>query len=228
MAVHSKLWYLGRFRMLDAVPLPQRQAVERMTRLLEVKRGQRIYTHGDPADQVFLLKAGLVKIARLGPRRQETILAFLHPGDLFGELAIVDDAPRDHIAEAHEDTVICVLSRDLVIRMAQDTPALGYHITKVMGQRVRRLETRLSELLGKSAAARVARTLLDLAESDGIHDDAGVLVPIRLSQADIGNLVGLTRETVNAVLREFRRRGLVLAERRSIRIPDPASLRTVS
>lgn len=228
MAAHTKLWYLERFRMLDVVPAQQRQVVEKMTRMLEVKRGQRIYIHGDPSDQVFLLKAGVVKIARLGPRQQETILAFLYPGDVFGELAFVDQSPRDHVAEAHEDTVLCALSRDLVIRIAQEAPALGYHITKVMGQRVKRLETRLSELLGKGAAARVAHTLVELAETYGVPDAAGVLVPLRLSQSDIGNLVGLTRETVNIVLQDFRQRGLVLAERRAIRIADMAGLRAVS
>lgn len=228
MAAHSKLWYLERFRMLDVVPPAQRQVVERMTRMLEVKRGQRIYIQGDPSDQVFLLKAGVVKISTLGPQQQETILAFLYPGDVFGELAIVDDAPRDHVAVAHEDTVLCALSRDLLIRMSQETPALGYHITKVMGLRVRRLQTRLSELLGKSAAARVAHTLLDLADDYGVADSDGILLPLRLSQADLGNLVGLTRETVNIVLQDLRQRGLVVAGRRSIRIADPAGLRAVS
>jgi CRP-like cAMP-binding protein len=228
MAAHSKLWYLQRFRLLEAMTPPQMQTVLKMTRMLEVKRGQRIYVQGDPSDQIFLLKVGVVRISTLATDQQETILAFLYPGDLFGELAIVDDSPRDHLATAHEDVVLCALSRDLLLRMAQETPALGYQITKVMGLRLRRFRTRIEELLCKSAQARIAHTLLDLADDYGIRDDNGILVPLRLNQADLGNLVGLARETVNMVLQDFKQRGLVDAGRRNIRIIDPARLRAVS
>jgi CRP-like cAMP-binding protein len=228
MAAHSKVWYLERFSLLDAMTPPQKQMVEKMTRMIEVKRGQRIYTQGDPSDQIFLLKVGVVKISSIGPDQQETLLAFLYPGDIFGELAIVDDSPRDHIATAHEDVVLCALGRDLLLRVAEQTPALGYQITKIMGLRLRRLHTRIEELLCKSAHARVAHTLLDLAKDYGIRDDQGVLIPIRLNQADLGNLVGLARETVNIVLQDFRQRGLVEAGRRNIRIADPHRLRAVS
>jgi CRP/FNR family transcriptional regulator len=140
----------------------------------------------------------------------------------------VDDAPRDHLATAHEDVVLCSLSRDLLLRMAQETPALGYQITKIMGLRLRRLHTRVEELLCKSAQARVAHTLLDLANDYGVPDEQGVLIPLRLNQADLGNLVGLARETVNVVLQDFKQRGLVEASRRSIRINDPSGLRGVA
>jgi CRP/FNR family cyclic AMP-dependent transcriptional regulator len=228
MAAHSKVWYLQRFRLLDAMTPAQKQTVEKMTRMLEVKRGQRIYLPGDPSDQIFLLKVGVVKISTISGDQQETILAFLYPGDIFGELAIVDESPRDHIATAHEDVVLCALSRDLLVKMAHDTPALGYQITKVMGLRLRRFRTRIEELLCKSAQARIAHTLLDLAADYGVPDNNGVLIPLRLNQGDLGNLVGLARETVNVVLQDFRQHGLVDAGRSSIRIIDPTRLRAVS
>ena len=228
MAAHSKLWYLQRFRLLDAMTEPQKRMVEKMTRMLEIKRGQRVYMPGDPSDQIFLLKVGVVKISTIGSDQQETILALLYPGDIFGELAIVEDSPRDHIATAHEDIVLCALGRDLLLKMAQETPALGYHITKIMGLRLRRFRTRVEELLCKSAHARIAHTLLDLAADYGIPDEQGILVPLRLNKADLGNLVGLARETVNIVLQDFKQRGLVEAGRRNIRINDPARLRAVA
>ncbi len=227
MAVHSKLWYLQRFRMLDALTDSQKHDVEKMTRMLEVPRGQRIYLAGDPSDQIFLLKVGVVKVSTGGADGLDTILAFLYAGDVFGELAIVDDSPRDHVATAHEDTLLCALNRDLLLRMVQQSPALGYQITKLMGLRLRRFRTRVEELLYKSAPARIAHTLLDLASDYGVPDDAGIVIPLRLNQSDLGNLVGLARETVNIVLQDFRQRGLVEADRRSIRIKDPDRLRHV-
>lgn len=228
MAVHSKLWYLQRFRLLDALTEAQKRSVDKMTRMLEVKRGQRIYLAGDPSDQIYLLKVGVVKISTGGAEGQDTILALLYPGDIFGELAIVDDSPRDHVATAYEDTVLCALNRDLMLRMIQECPALGYQVTKLMGLRLRRFRTRVEELLYKSAHARIARTLLDLAGDYGVRDDQGILIPLRLNQGDLGNLVGLARETVNIVLQDFKQRGLVEADRQSIRLKDPERLRAVS
>jgi CRP-like cAMP-binding protein len=227
MAAHTKLWYLQQFRMLDALTDPQKRSVEKMTRMLEIKRGQRIYLQGDPSDQIFLLKVGVVKIST-GGSEQDTILALLYPGDIFGELAMIDEAPRDHVAEAVEDTVLCALNRDLLLQMVQQSPALGYQITKLMGLRLRRLRTRVEELLYKSAHARIAHTLLDLASDYGVKDDDGILISIRLNQGDLGNLVGLARETVNIVLQDLKQRGLVEAGRQSIRLKDPERLRSVS
>lgn len=228
MAAHSKLWYLQRFRMLDALTDQQKRDVDQMARMLEIPRGQRIYLAGDPSDQVFLLKAGVAKITIGGSAGHNTILAFLYPGDILGELAIVDDSPRDHVATAHEDSVLCALNRDLLLQMVQQSPALGYQITKLMGLRLRRFRTRVEELLYKTAPARIAHTLLDLATDYGVRDDAGVVIPLRLNQADLGNLVGLARETVNIVLQDFRQRGLIEADRRRIRIKDPERLRAVT
>lgn len=228
MAAHSKLWYLERFRLLDVLTEAQKRQVAEMTRMLELRRGQRIYLPSDPSDQLFLLKAGVVRISTLDSDHNETILTFLYPGDIFGELAVVEDAPRGHLATAHEDVVLCAMDRHLLVRLIQDTPALGYQITKLMGFRLRRFQTRIEELLFKSAHARVAHALLDMAAEYGIQDNEGVLIPIRLNQRDLGNLVGLARETVNAVLHDFKERGLVNAQRRSIRITDPSRLRLVS
>lgn len=226
MAAHPKLWYLQQFRLIDALTDAQKQSVEKMTRMLELKRGQRIYLPGDPSDQIFLVKVGVVKITT-GNGDHDTILALLYPGDIFGELAMIEDAPRDHVAEVIEDTVLCALNRDLLLQLIQQCPALGYRITKLMGLRLRRLSTRVEELLYKSAHARVANTLLDLARDYGVRDDDGVLIPIRLNQADLGNLVGLARETVNIVLQDFRRRGLVETNRFNLRLKDPEKLKGV-
>lgn len=228
MAAHSKLWYLQRFGMLDALTHEQKVHFEPMTRMLEVKRGQHVYLPTDPGNEIFLLKAGVVRISTSGHDHGETILAFLYPGDVFGELAIADASPRGHLATAHEDVVLCSLSRELLQQMIQQAPRLGYQITKIMGLRLRRFQTRIEELLYKSAHARVAHALLDLAHDYGVEDQQGILIPLRLNQRDLGNLVGLARETVNVVLRDFKRRGMVDAQRWSIRITDPPSLRGVS
>ena len=228
MAAHSKLWNLERFGIEDALAESQKRALESTTRLLDVPRGHPIYLPGDASDEVFLLKAGIVKISVAGPGGHNTILAFLYPSDIFGELAILDDAPRDHVATAHEDTVLCALNRNTLLEVMQQSPALGYRITTLLSLRLRRFRVRVEKLLYKSAPARIAHTLLDLATDYGVPDDAGVVIPLRLNQSDFGNFVGLARETVNIVFQDFRRRGLVDTDRKSIRIKDPERLRRIS
>ncbi|MGD9902784.1 MAG: cyclic nucleotide-binding domain-containing protein [Vicinamibacterales bacterium] len=228
VAARSKIWYLQHFRMLDALSESQMQRMDQMTTMLDVPRGERIYLTGDPSDLIFLLKSGAVRISSSGADGQESILAFLHPGDLFGELAMVDDAPRDHLATAHEDTVLCAINREMVVQLVQQVPTLGYRITKLMGLRLRRFRTRVQELLCKGAPERLAHTLLDLATECGVRDTRGVKLRIRLSQSDLGNLVGLARETVNIVLQDFRQRGLIEVDGRRIRIVDEAGLRRIA
>jgi CRP-like cAMP-binding protein len=169
MPLHSKLWYFERFRLLEALTDEQLRHLAQVTQMLEIKRGQRIYLPGDPSDQIFLLKAGVIKIASVTPDHREVILAFLYPGDIFGELAVVDDSPRDHLAEAYEDCVICAMSRDIVIKLIRESPEVGFQITKLIGLRLRTLRTRVEELLYKGAPARLAQALLDFSEHYGIR-----------------------------------------------------------
>jgi CRP/FNR family transcriptional regulator, cyclic AMP receptor protein len=228
MPAHTKLWYFERFRMLSALSDVQRRHLEKLTRMLEVKRGTTIYLPGDPSDQIYLLKSGVIKISTSTPDNREVILAFLYPGDIFGELAVVDSSPRDHLAEAYDDCVICAMNRDAVTRLIRETPEVGFQITKLIGLRVRTLRSRVEELLCKSAHARVAHALLELGSRHGVADADGVLIALRLSQADLGRLVGLSRETVNAILQEWREQQLIQMDRRSIRLRDPERLRRIA
>jgi len=214
--------------MISALSDAQRRQLEKITRMLDVKRGTRIYLPGDPSDQIFLLKSGVIKISMTTPDHRDVILALLHPGDIFGELAMVDEAPRDHVAEAYDDCVICAMSRDTILRVIQETPEIGFQITKLIGLRLRTFKSRIEELLCKSAHARVAHALLELAERHGVPDTDGVLITLRLSQGDLGRLVGLSRETVNAILQEWREQNLLEMDRRSVRLRDPDRLRQMS
>ena len=224
MGSPPKLWYLEQFGLLEQLSDEQRRALAGTTRTIEATRGTRVYLPGDLSDRVYLVKSGVIKIARETADRREIVLAYLRAGDIFGELALVDDVPRDHFAEATEDAVLAEIARDTLLRLITAMPQVGLHITKLIGLRLRRLEARVEELLGRSAQARLAQTLLQLADEHGVADADGVLIPLRLSQGELGRLVGLRRETVNSILQEWRERGLVEAERRAIRLRDPDAL----
>jgi CRP/FNR family cyclic AMP-dependent transcriptional regulator len=223
----SPLWYFERFGLLQGLSDDQKRLVGQHARMFHLKRGQPVYMTGDPSEHVYLVKTGAVRIVGKAPEGCEVILALLTPGDIFGELALTDDQPQDHRAEAADDALVCEIPRALLVQVIQEAPAFGLHVTKLLGVRLRTLHTRVEELLGKSAPARLAHTLLELARQHGIEDREGVLIPLRLSQGDLGKLVGLTRETVNVILQAWRDQGLLEMDRRCIRIRDRERLQRV-
>jgi CRP-like cAMP-binding protein len=227
MAVHSKTWYLQKFKLLDALDEPQQRLLTETTRMQEVTRGQRIYQPGDAARSVFLVKAGVIRVAAVGRDNREVLLSFRYPGDVFGELALLDDAPRDHLAKAHEDSLICSLNRDVMRQLARESPEAGFRMLTMLGRRIRQFGARIEQLSYRTAAARVARALIDLADEHGVQDTRGTVIAFKISQRDLANLVGMTRETVNAVLHDFERRGLAEADRRMIRLLDIENLRLI-
>ena len=224
-ASRSALWYFERFGLLHGLSDTQKQYVRERSRMFEVKRGQPVYSSGDPSEHVYLVKTGAVKIFGKAPEGCDVMLAVLTPGDIFGELALTGHDSCDHRAETADDSLLCEIPREILIQMLREAPDFAVHLTTLLGKRIRILHTRVEELLGKSAPARLAHMLLELSEQHGIKDGEGVLIPLRLSQGELGKLVGLTRETVNSILQAWRDQGVVDADRRRIRLRDPDRLR---
>lgn len=220
MPVHSKQWYLERFKLVDLLNDAQRDLLVQTTRMQEITRGYQVYGPGDPSDHMFLVKNGAIKLSTSDPDRREVLLAFRHPGDVFGEMALFDDGPRDHFAKANEDSLICALDRQVVLRLARESPEIAFRILTILGRRVRQMRLRVEQLSYRSAAKRVARALIDLADEHGVRDEKGTVIAFKLSQRDLASLVGLTRETVNMILHDFQRRGMIETDRRVVRLLD--------
>jgi CRP-like cAMP-binding protein len=221
------IWYFERFGLLRGLSEEQRHQLERQTRMHVLKRGETVCLAGEASDQVYIVKSGAVKVLGRSPEGTDVILGLLGPGDLFGELSPTGDGSEEQVAQAAVDTVVCTVPREVFLRMIAEAPPFALQVTKLMGLRLRRFSSRVEELLGKSASARLAHTLLELARQHGIQDSDGVLIPLRLSQGDLGKLVGLTRETVNGILQAWRDQGVVVADRRAIRVRDTARLQRV-
>lgn len=198
---------------------------EKRTVMREVRRKEVLYLPGDAGDRIYLLKRGVVKISGLLEDGREVILALLKRGEVFGEEAVLDDARRDHMAEAYEDALLCIINRSDFMEVMRRYPDMAFKVTKLLGLRLRTFRMRVETLLFKGAPARLAQTLLELAGEHGVKDATGILLPLKLSQTDLANLIGVTRESVNLALADFRRQGLVEMQGRTLRLLDPAALR---
>ena len=224
MADRSKLWYLKNINLFHGLSDGKMQMIEQRTVMREVPRREVLYLPGDAGDRVYLLKRGVVKISAIQEDGREVLLALLRKGEVFGEEAVLDQGPRDHMAEAYEDALICIITKQDFMEMLRTHPDMVFKVTKLIGLRLKTFRMRVENLLFKGAAQRLAYTLLELARDHGQPDAQGVLVPLRLSQQDLANLIGVTRESVNLALSELRREGLVVLEGRAIRLPRPAEL----
>jgi CRP/FNR family transcriptional regulator len=225
--LHTKLWYLKNIDMLHGVSEEQLEMFEKRTVMREVRRKEVLYLPGDAGDRIYLLKRGVVKISGLLDDGREVILALLKRGEVFGEEAVLGEVRRDHMAEAYEDALLCIINRPDFMEVMRRYPDMAFKVTKLLGWRLHTFRSRVEILLFKGAPARLAHALLELAEEHGVRDARGILLPLKLSQTDLANLIGVTRESVNLALADFRRHGLVESQGRVLRLLDPAGLKQV-
>jgi len=165
LAERSKLWYLKNINLFHGMSEEQMRMVEQRTVMREVRRREVLYLPGDAGDRIYLLKRGVVKISALQEDGREVLL-LLRKGEVFGEEAVLDDSPRDHVAEAYEDALVCIITRQDFMDMLRFHPELVFKVTKLIGLRLKTFRTRVEHLLFKGASQRLASTLLELTNTE--------------------------------------------------------------
>ena len=163
---------------------------------------------------------GKIKLGHAAPDGRETLLAVMGPGDMFGELSLFDPGPRTATATALTDTVLLGLHHQALRPWLTGRPEVAEALLQALAQRVRRVNDNLSELVFSDVPGRVAKALLDLGEKFGESRADGLFVEHDLTQEELAQLVGASRETVNKALADFVARGWIRLESRSVTITD--------
>jgi len=218
------IWYLKNCPLFTALPDDELRAVERNSLARKFERNSPIYLPIDSAESVFLLVKGRAKICHLTPEGKQSILAFIEPGEIFGELSILAEGKREEHAEAIEPTTVVKISGDTIRGLMERYSRISLGITKLIGIRRKRIERRLKNLLFLSNRERLTHLILELMEQYGEPTKDGIRLRIRLSHQELANVIGSTRETVTVVLGELQSEGLVAVGRRKIVIQDPDGL----
>jgi CRP-like cAMP-binding protein len=203
-------------------------------RRLTLSKGSVISLHDGPQAGLHLLSRGRMKTLWFSKHGRVMILDVLGTGDVFGEMSLLDDAGSEPtVAEALGDVEIDSLSRFVLEKALKAGPALAIALTRLVGARRQRLERRLGTQVFLRVPTRLALLLLDLAERFGealpsypaaSAGERRFLLDIPLSQQELGNLIGASRESVSLTLSRFRRRGAVSMHGRNIVI-DSSKLR---
>lgn len=224
-ASESKLWYLSQINLFAAMLPEEMKQMEAMTSMCSTPKYEPIYLPGDPADSIYLLKKGRVRISRLSAEGKQIILSILEPGDIFGEVALIDDgSEQDSIAEAMEDTLLCIVRKTDFEQFLSMHPGLNLKVTKLIGLRLRQITNQMDALVFKSAEQRLKELLIRLSQEYPKPVADGSLINITLTHQELGELTNIARQTVTELLKRLENQGLIRFEKRRIVVLEPLPL----
>jgi CRP/FNR family cyclic AMP-dependent transcriptional regulator len=183
-------------------------------------RGDVLFHEGDPGDRLFVIRSGKIKLGRRSSDGRENLLSIQGPGEMFGELSLFDPGPRTATATVVADAQLVELAHTDLVAWLEQHPTVAKHLLKALAHRLRRTNEALADLVFSDVPGRVAKALLDLASRFGEPTDEGVRVAHDLTQEELAQLVGASRETVNKALADFAARGWVRREGRAVVLLD--------
>ncbi len=188
-----------------------------------IEEGGFFFFQGDPADYLYVLTSGQVKLLQSNPAGQQVNLRTLYPWQMFGALgAVRQEAAYPASAQAIEDSTALAISSADLKQMMQTRPYLASGLMQLMTSYIQEMQSRYRELATERVQQRIARTLLRLASQSGQKAEQGI--ELALSRQDFAEISGTTLYTVSRVLTEWERQGLVSSSREHIRILEPHAL----
>lgn len=186
--------------------------------------GELIYTPHQPLETLFILKKGRIRIFRVSADGRALTTAIVEPGTIFGEMVIVGHQMHDSFAEAMDDVVVCVMTKNDVRRLLLGDTRIAARISETLGRRLGALEQRLSDSFFKSVPERIAATLATLAATASSRA-LGRGVQVKLTHEQLAALAGTSRETTTKILNEYADLGLLSLGRGRINILDADGMR---
>ncbi|MEP7331570.1 MAG: Crp/Fnr family transcriptional regulator [Terracoccus sp.] len=192
---------------------------------LHMERGDVLFHEGDPGDTLYVIAEGKIKLGRTSPDGRENLVAILGPGEMFGELSLFDPGPRTMTATAVAEAQLLGLRNESLTGVLTGRPGVATALLAALAQRLRRTNEHLADLVFTDVPGRVAKALLDLSERFGRPVEGGLMVSHDLTQEELAQLVGASRETVNKALADFATRGWLRLEARAVLLQDVDRLR---
>ncbi len=218
----EKMRYLSELAVFQDLSPREMEELNRITTMSTVQKGRVFYRPEEPGEVLFILKEGKVQLYRISPEGKKLVITTLGSHTLFGEMALLGAKMHNTFAEAVEDCLICVMSRNDLERLILSKPQVALRILEITGRRLRDAEERLENMAFKGIPARLASMLLRLAEEQGSNEITG------LTHQDLAESVGTYRETATQVLNDLKAAGYIDIGRKRITVLDVAGLTTVA
>ena len=199
----TEMWHLSAINWLTELSSDNLEKLRRAATVFRVGSQELVFEPNPQPQYVFILESGLVRMYRTCGHGEEVTFGYIHPGEVFGELAIFVDKPRESYAIAMERSAVIRIERDVFSDVLREHPSIVFSVATQMGSRFKKIESRVEDLVFCDARARLARIIIDLAEEFGVQADGGVLIDVRLTHAELATLVGSSRPTVSIALGEL-------------------------
>ena len=187
---------------------------------VKIAKGTVLFAEGDGGDQLYVIADGKLKLGTSSGDGRENLLSILGPGEMFGELSLFDPGPRTSTATAVTDAKLLSLGQEKLLPWLVENPKVSLQLLASLAQRLRRTNEAVGDLVFSDVPGRVAKALIDLGERFGKKTDEGLFVHHDLTQEELAQLVGASRETVNKALADFAGRNWLKLDGRAVLITD--------
>jgi CRP-like cAMP-binding protein len=211
---------LARTPMFGTLPADQLHELAVKAKTVALPAREILFSKGDPGDRLYLVAKGLIRIGVLSVDGREVTYGLISPGHLFGEIAVLDGGQRSADASAMEDSELLALERRDVLAFLHRHPIHCLHLIEVLCGRVRRADDLLEDVVFLTLPGRLAKHLLVLGGAIGTREGNKEAVVIRISQQEVGDHLGISRESVNKVLSKWEQAGMVTLGRGQITLND--------
>lgn len=212
-----------RVQLFSGLSPDEMKQITAVARSLRKRRGEFIYLPGDRADSVYFLKKGRIKLSVLSDSGKEIAIDIIQPGEMFGEFALIDESVRSNMTQALDEVVVLVFDKRTFASLIKSQPNLSLNYIRMVGDRRRRMEKKLSDLTSKEVAERVCELLHELSLNaqlgDELHD-----ARIPLTHQDVASLIGASRQTTTSILNDLMRSGFIELGRGWVRVKSPLKL----
>jgi len=224
MADLTKFWYLENFNIFKSLDTDSMEELSRITSMRNISKNQPIYFPKEPSNSIFFLKKGRVKLTRMSSDGKEMILGLVNKGEVFGEMAFLDEKERKDFATTLDECLICTINKDDFKQFVKSNPELNLRLTKLIGLKMRKYTERIEELVFKDAEQRVVSFLLSFANENGKQIGDEIFVKPFLKHQDIAELTACSRQTVNSVLTDLREKKIINFDRKKLIVHDKEEL----
>src|ERR1044072_8984194 len=221
----SKLWSTGRFELLQGMSQEAVHRFNTIVRRIKRRRGEWVFVHGDPADSIYLVQKGRMKITALSEDGHEVVHEILGPGEIFGHTSTILGIPRTTSAQALEASLLCEIRRKDFESLLIAHPELSLQLLKSVGRRLKKAEAQLMNVICNDVSTRVREALIDLIAFElGKQPDQPIR--IQITQQDLANLIGASRQKTWEALKELEDSSVLKLMYRSILVTAPHKLRS--
>ncbi|NIR50905.1 Crp/Fnr family transcriptional regulator [candidate division KSB1 bacterium] len=221
------LWYLKNFNIFDNFSESDLESFTKYLRAEEFDKGETILIPHDSERHVYFLMKGKVKVFHIDEDGREIILVILREGEIFGLLAVIEEYSNPLVV-ALEECLVGYMHESDFQNLMEEKPELCFTIYKYIGKRLITIENRLDELLFQDIPTRLARLLLRLSREYPRERDCGVQIDLRLTQQEIADLIGASREATSAALNPFKRNGWLELHQRYICLHNSEALQELA